>query len=318
MSGKTSRDLRCSGHRARGHRPRALRLAQADHHVRPGFPVRLRRLRRTPGGARVGARGGARDRGRGDRRRPVRAGGRVRAAEAGAEAGGVRGRRARRPDALDAVPRRAGRDGRDGRDAVPAVLDDAVLLLRPRGAAHRAVPEPAGRRDAVHRHRSQGREPLRPHPGRPAGDLPRGRRRLGRRARRPGARRGVLRDAAGDPRAGRRHGARDLEPAGAAAGRHLVLRLPGREPGLQVLPAPRGLRPGRLRHRRLGHGLPELDAGDPARRLHRRRRPPPRAWSAAASSCRWRCGRRPPTRSRTGRPAPRCGRCTRTATRAPP
>ena len=34
---------------------------------------------------------------------------------------------------------------------------------------------------------------------------------------------------------------------------------------------PRDLRPGRLRHRRLGHRLPQLHAGDPARRLHRPR-----------------------------------------------
>ena len=76
---------------------------------------------------------------------------------------------------------------------------------------------------------------------------------------------------------------RDLGPAGRAAGRPVLLRLPGRDSaGLQVLPAPRDLRPGRLRHRRLGHRLPQLDPGDPARRLHRRRRRTTGASSAAA------------------------------------
>ena len=41
-----------------------------------------------------------------------------------------------------------------------------------------------------------------------------------------------------------------------------------------LLPPPRGVRPGRLRHRRLGHRLPQLDAGDPARRRHQLRRGP--------------------------------------------
>jgi tryptophan 2-monooxygenase len=86
--------------------------------------------------------------------------------------------------------------------------------------------------------------------------------------------------------------------------------------GVPLLPAPRGLRPGRLRHRRLGHRLPELDAGDPAGGLHRRRRRPPvhrRSGSQQIPVGLWRRGSR---RRCTGRPAPAWRRCTRAAAAA--
>ncbi len=98
---------------------------------------------------------------------------------------------------------------------------------------------------------------------------------------------------------------RDLVEARREARQPDVLRVPLRLRVLQVLPAPRDLRPGRLRHRRLGHRLPELHPGDPARRLHRAPTTTTAASSAAPSSCRCGCGSASRRRSCTGRTAPR-------------
>ena len=74
--------------------------------------------------------------------------------------------------------------------------------------------------------------------------------------------------AGGDPGARRRRTQGTLEPAHPDLGRPLVLRfrrhlvcLPG-----PLVPASRGLRPGRLRHRRLGFGLSQFHARNSAGR----------------------------------------------------
>ena len=98
-----------------------------------------------------------------------------------------------------------------------------------------------------------------------------------------------------DPRARRGDAQGAVERPGAALGRPHLLRLRRHLPRLLQLlvPAPRGVRPGRLRHRRLGHGLPELDAGDPARRDHQLRRGPApgRRRRRAGAARLWRCAR---------------------------
>ena len=114
------------------------------------------------------------------------------------------------------------------------------------------------------------------HYARTPADLPqvfaRRRRRVGPDARRA---RVVRRDADRDPRPRREDDQAAVERARPEAGQPDVLRLPLRLPRVRLLPPPRDLRPGRLRHRRLGHRLPQLHPGNPARRLHRRRRRAP-------------------------------------------
>ena len=99
--------------------------------------------------------------------------------------------------------------------------------------------------------------------------------------------------------------------------RPVLLRLPRELAVLRLLPAPRDLRPGRLRRRRLGHRLPQLHAGDPAGRLHRRRGRAPAARRRLPSSCPSGSGRTRPTASRTGPRAPRWSPCTTAAPAAP-
>src|SRR5699024_3161613 len=120
---------------------------------RAGLPFPLRRLPRAPRRHRRGAPIGARHRGGGDRRRAVRCGHRVRAAEDGAAPGGLRGRADRRAHAVGGVRRVSGHRRRDGGDAVPAVVDHSVRLPRRGGSAHRAVPQPALAGGARDRHR---------------------------------------------------------------------------------------------------------------------------------------------------------------------
>ena len=106
----------------------------------------------------------------------------------------------------------------------------------------------------------------------PAG-VPRGRPGLDRGARAGGQ---LQRHAGRDPPAGSHPDQGDLEHADPDLGREHVLRLRRGLGGLPaaLVPPPRDLRHGGLRHRRLGHRLPQLDAGDSARRLHRRRQRP--------------------------------------------
>ncbi len=121
----------------------AHRRAAADHHVRSGLPVRLRRLPGPPGRARPDTGDRARHRGRGHRRRPVRDHRRVRADEDGPQARRLRGRQDRRPAAdrrLRGLRRLA--DCRDGRHALPALVDRAPALHRPGRPGDHALPEP--------------------------------------------------------------------------------------------------------------------------------------------------------------------------------
>ena len=178
------------------HEPGEERAARPLTMFGPDFPFAYDDWLSPPRGPGVGARGRAGHRGGGHRRRAVGDRHRLRADEAGAAPGGLRGPRDRRAAALGRLRRAPGRGRRDGRDALPAVLDRLLLLRGPAGAAHHPVPQPAGRRDAEHGHRPQGRDALRRDAGRPARDLPPG---GGRLARDAGARRRAGGDAGGDP-----------------------------------------------------------------------------------------------------------------------
>ena len=130
----------------------------------------------------------------------------------------------------------------------------------------------------------------------------------------PGARRAV-RHGRRDPPPGHRGHQGDLEPARPRPRRPVLLRLPRELAGLPVVQVPRDLRPGRLRRGRLGHRLPQLHAGDPAGRLHRRRgRPPARRRRLPAAAAAPLVPRARPT-SRTGPRAPPWSPCTTAAAR---
>ena len=131
-------------------------------------------------------------------------------------------------------------------------------------------PNPLAPQTPSHRRRARRAQALRGAARGPAAGLRRGLARLGDRARR---RRRAPRPARGDRRPVPRRDQADLEPARPPPRRRELRRLPGPVRGVRALRPPGALRPGRLRHRRLGHRLPELDAGDPARRRDRRRRP---------------------------------------------
>ena len=141
-------------------------------------------------------------------------------------------------------------------------------------------------RDAEHRDRPRRRADLCRARRGSAAAAARGRRRLA-----PGARGGCgpfgLQDAIRARDMGRLKAL--LERARADVGRPQLLRLRRHQPRfrLALVPSPRGVRPGRLRHRRLGHGFSQLDARDPARRRHQLRRGPApcrgRGRAAAAS-----------------------------------
>ena len=181
--------------------------------------------------------------------------------------------RDRRPAAQRAVPRLPGRRRRrDGRDALPAGVDRVVPLHRQGRPRDDAVPQPAGAGDAEHGRGPQGQS----HYARTPADLPEVFAEVADAWDRTLVEHAVVRrDADRDPRPRREDDQADVGRAGPAAGQPDVLRVPLRLPRVRVLPAPRDLRPGRLRHRRLGHRLPQLHPGDPARRLHRRRRRAP-------------------------------------------
>ena len=170
----------------------------------------------------------------------------------------------------------------------PPSSTDAQPLFRPGRPRDPAVPEPARRGHADHGDRARGRGVLRGEARRPAAFVPRGRRRRGaRRSRRapPSARCRRRSRRATSPRI-----KAIWNPLIPVLGRAHLLRLHRHLGGLRPAPVPpsRGVRPGRLRHRRLGHRFPQLDARDPARRLHQRGRGPPhrgrrrRAAAAAA------------------------------------
>ncbi|MGW0704787.1 hypothetical protein ACWD4G_02220 [Streptomyces sp. NPDC002643] len=125
----------------------------------------------------------------------------------------------------------------------------------------------------VNRRRPQGRVALRRDDRRPAAGLPRCRRRLEQVPRR---RRRLLRHEPGHARARRPAHPGDLGAARRTTRQPDLLRLPLRLRGVQVLPPPRDLPPGRVRDGRLGHRLPPLHPRNPAGRPHRGRQPPPR------------------------------------------
>ncbi len=77
----------------------------------------------------------------------------------------------------------------------------------------------------------------------------------------------------GHPGPGHRPDQGTVERAAPGAGRADLLRLHRRQRFLQGgrLRPPRGVRPGGVRHRRLGHRLPQLHPRNPSGRLHRRR-----------------------------------------------
>ncbi len=278
--------------------------------LRPRLPVRLRRLAGPPRRPRQRPGRAPRRRGGGGRRRHRRADRRLRTDEARPAAGGLRIRPARRPAALATVRGRRRHRRRARRHAVPGILDGVLALRQPGRRRLPAVPEPADPGGRQHRCRPGRRDLLRPHPRRSAGDVPRGRRGLDRGARGRGA---VFRAAGRTPGARRAAAEGDLERPGAALGRadvlrfrRLVLGVPG-----PAVPPPRGVRPGRVRHRRLGQRLPELDAGDPARRADRvRRQPAPdrrrrRAGAAGAVAARPGAPRALAARHHAGGPARR-------------
>ena len=284
----------------------------------PDFPYAVRRLPRPPGGARPDTGDRARHRGRGHRRRPVRHRGRVRADEDGpASPSSTRPTRSAAgcgPWASTGCDRALTAEmGAMRFPPSSTALQHYIDLV---GLETSPFPNPLAAGDPVDRRRPQGRVALRRDARRPAAGLPGRRRRLERRCLEEGA------DFSDMNRAMRERDVPRIREIWAQAGREArqpdLLRLPLRLRGLRVLPAPRDLRPGRLRHRRLGHRLPQLHPGDPARRLHRGRRPPPRHRrrlpAAAAAAVGARAGRR----SSTGRTAPRWRRCTRTASRARP
>ena len=170
------------------------------------------------------------------------------------------------------------------------------------GSRRGPFPNPLDRRPAQHGDRSRGRDHLRRAAGRPAAALPGGGATAWREALEEGAQ--LQRDPGGDPQPRRRRGSRrsgtalvplwddrtfyDFVATAAAFAQPLV-------------PPPRGVRPGRLRHRRLGFRLSQLDAGDPARRDDQLRRGPAadrgRRRAGAARACgaprrrAWRTGR---------------------------
>ena len=169
-------------------------------------------------------------------------------------------------------------------------------------------PNPLTEARREHGRRPGGRDLLRGLAGRPSHAVHRGRRRLG-----AGSGRGAVhRHPERDPGARRGHAQVVVERPRAPLGRPHVLRLRRDIPGVLEahVPASRGLRPGRVRHRRLGLGLSQLHAGDlpgrddqlrhgPAPDRRRRRAGAPRALALSRA--------RGPS---TGRRAPRWPRCT--------
>ena len=177
------------------------------------------------------------------------------------------------PAAVGAV-RGCGRGHRRaGRDALPDLVHRVLPLSRPGRAGDQGVSQSAGACQPQHGDRSRGPLDLRRGPAGSAAPVPRGRRRLARGARGGGE---LHRRPGRDPGARRQAAEGALGPAGADLGRPELLRFRRHQPRLlqPLLPPPRGVRAGRLRHRRLGHGLSQLDAGDPARRRHQPGRGP--------------------------------------------
>ena len=160
-----------------------------------------------------------------------------------------------------------------GGDALSDLLQRLLPLPRACRARDGAVPEPARPGDAQHGDRPRRPVDLCRAARSAAAAVPGGGRRLARGAR---GGRELQRHPGCHPCP--RHCAAQVavERAGAGLGRSQLLRFRRHQPRLrQPLVSPsRGVRPGRLRHRRLGHGLPQLDAGDPARRRDRLRRGP--------------------------------------------
>ena len=237
---------------------------------RPRLSVSLRRLDRPSGRARAIPERAPRHRG-GDRGAGSRHGRGLRADEAGPkpviyEAARIGGRLRSQP-----FEGRRGRHRRAGRHAFPGLVDRLLPLPRPGRAGDRPFPNPLTPA-AQHGRRPRRQDDYVEQPGHC--------RRCSTRWRRPGPRRWrrvrVHRDPGRDP-SPRRGGLKalwnKLVPIWddrtfydfVATSRRLLEA---------VLPPPRGVRPGRLRYRRLGFRLPELDAGDPARRDDQLRRGP--------------------------------------------
>ena len=142
------------------------------------------------------------------------------------------------------------------------------------GLRDQTLPEPADAGLRQHRDRPGRQDPLRAETRRPACSCSRKWPTPGRDALEAGV--AVRRYPAGDSRPRRAAPQGAVEHAGAAVGRPHLLRLRRHLRSLRqaVVPSPRGVRPGRFRHRRLGLGLPELDAGNLPRGDDQLRRSP--------------------------------------------
>ena len=219
--------------------------------------------------------------------------------------------RHRRPAALAALRGCRGRDRRAGRHALPGLLDRLLPLSRPRRPGRPA------------------RSPTRWRPATPSTvidldgetDLRRARRRICRRSSTrsptPGARRWRRAPASAPSRT-------RSAPATSRALKEIWNPLvpiwddrsfydfvaTSRAFASRSLPPSRGVRPGRLRHRRLGHRLSQLDAGDPARRRHQLRRGPAPGRRRRRADAAPAVAARAPSGWRIGRPAPRSRSCT--------
>ena len=178
----------------------------------------------------------------------------------------------------------------------------SIVLLPLRGQAGPAdppVPQPADRSRRKHGRRPGGRDVLRGLARRPSAAVHRGRRRLG-----AGSGGGAVhRHPERDPGARRGHAQVVVERPRAPLGRPHVLRLRRHLPGVLEthVPPPRGLRPGRVRHRRLGLGLSQLHAGDlPGRHDQLRHGPAPDRRRRRAGAARALALRRAPARPLAG------------------